>query len=98
MKKFLIFSYFMGALLLTYYSAKAVAVYTSPQTEVDFREHERTLSDSEIAEKSIQPQEGKKVVLKWKTKETRTKTLLGWETVIDTTEAPSTYYVDCGCK
>lgn len=98
MKKVLIAGYFVGMLLLTYITAKAVGTYKSDNVEVKFREHERELSDTEISQRRIIPQEGKDVVEKWKTKETRTKTLFGWDTQIEYIENPQTYYVDCGCK
>lgn len=98
MKKLLIAGYFVGMLLLTYLTAKAVGTYKSDNVEVKFREHERELNDTEISQRRIVPQEGKNVVEKWKTKETRTKTLLGWDTQIEYVEQPQTYYVDCRCK
>lgn len=98
MKKVLIAGYFVGMFLLTYITAKAVGTYTSDNIEVKFREHERELSDTEISQRHIVPQEGKNVVEKWKTKETRTKTLFGWDTEVEYVENPQTYYVDCGCK
>lgn len=97
MKKAIIASYFVGMLLLTFLTAKAVAVYKSGKQEVIFREHQHELTDTEIAQRHIEPREGKNVVEKWKTKETRTKTLFGWDTQIDYVEQPATYYVDCGC-
>lgn len=97
MKKILIVGYFVGMSLLTYLTAKAVGVYKSDNTEVKFRKHERELSDTEIAQRYIQPVNGKDVVEKWETKETRTKTLLGWETKIETIKEPQTFYVDCSC-
>lgn len=98
MKKMIIASYFMGMLLLTYFTAKAVSTYRTGSIEVKFIEHERDLNDTEVSQRGIVPQEDKKVVEKWKTKETRTKSWLGWETRIDTVVNPQTYYVDCGCK
>ena len=98
MKKILIAGYFIGMLLITYVTAKAVATYKSDNIEVKYRKHEHELSDSEISQSNIVPKEGKNVVSKWETKETRTKTLLGWETKIDTIVKPETLYVDCGCK
>ena len=97
MKKLLISGYFIGMLLITYLTAKAVSTYRSDNVEVKFRKHEHKLSDSEISQRYIQPRDGKNVVEKWETKETRTKTLLGWETKIDTTINPETFYVDCDC-
>lgn len=97
MKKVLIGSYFVGMLLLTYVSAKAVAVYKNDKVEVTFQNHENTLSDTEISQRGILPKEGKKVVEMWQTKETRTKTLFGWETEIEYVKEPGAYYVDCGC-
>jgi hypothetical protein len=97
MKKILIISYFVGMSLVTYLTAKAVSTYKSDDIEVKFRKHERELSDTEISQAYIKPVSGKNVVEKWETKETRTKTLLGWETKIDTIGGPQTYYVDCGC-
>ena len=97
MKKILIAGYFIGMFLITYFTAKAVATYNSDNIEVKFRKHEHELSDSEISKSNIVPVDGKNVVSKWETKETRTKTLLGWETKIDTTVKPETFYVDCGC-
>ncbi len=97
MKKILIASYFVGMSLLTYLTAKAVSTYKSDRVEVKFRKHERELSDTEIAQRNIKPVENKNVIEKWETRETRTKTLLGWETKIDITTEPGTYYVDCGC-
>lgn len=98
MKKILIVSYFVGMSLVTYLTAKAVSTYKSDDVEVKFRKHERELSDSEISQAYIKPVSGKNVVEKWETKEIRTKTLLGWETKIDTTVQPTTFYVDCGCR
>ena len=97
MKKLLIATYFVGMLMITYLTAKAVSTYKSENVEVKFRKHEHELSDSEISQSNIVPKEGKNVVTKWETKETRTKTLLGWETKIDTIKSPETFYVDCGC-
>ena len=97
MKKILIIGYFVGMSLVTYLTAKAVSTYKSDDMEVKFRKHERELSDTEISQAHINPVDGKNVVEKWETKETRTKTLLGWETKIDTIGRPQTYYVDCGC-
>jgi hypothetical protein len=97
MKKILIVSYFVGMSLVTYLTAKVVSTYKSDDVEVKFRKHERELSDSEISQAYIKPVSGKNVVEKWETKEIRTKTLLGWETKIDTTVQPTTFYVDCGC-
>lgn len=97
MKKILIASYFVGMSLLTYLTAKAVSTYKSDSVEVKFRKHERELSDTEIAQRGIKPAEGKNVVEKWETKETRRKSLIGWETEIDTIIEPQTFYVDCGC-
>lgn len=98
MKKTLIASYFVGMLLLTYVTAKAVSTYSSDTVEVKYRQHEKELTDTEIDQLHIQPQEKKTVVQKWKTKETRTKTLFGWDTQVETVEAPSTWYVDCNCN
>lgn len=98
MKKLLIASYFVGMLLITFLVAKATATYKSGSEEVKYRKHERELNDTEISQARIIPVVGKNVVEKWQTKEIRTKTLLGWETKIDTTVQPETFYVDCGCK
>ena len=97
MKRLLIAGYFVGMLMVTYLTAKAISTYKSDNVEVKFRKHEHELSDSEISQSDIIPKEGKNVVSKWETKETRTKTLLGWETKIDTIVKPETFYVDCGC-
>lgn len=97
MKRILIVSYFVGMSLITYFTAKAISTYKSDDVEVKFRKHEHELSDTEISQRYIQPKDGKNVVEKWETKETRTKTLLGWETKIETIGEPQTYYVDCGC-
>ena len=97
MKKILITSYFVGMLMITYFTAKAIATYKSENVEVKFRKHERELSDSEIDSRGIVPKDGKNIVEKWETKETRIKTFLGWETKIDTIVVPSTFYVDCNC-
>lgn len=98
MKKLLISSYFVGMLLLTYVAAKAVGTYGSDNVEVKYRQHERELTDTEINQLRIEPKEYKNVVQKWKTKETRTKTLLGWETYVQMVEEPSTWYVDSNSK
>lgn len=97
MKKILIAGYFIGMLLLTYATAKSIGTYKSDKVEVKYREHEKTLSDNEINQLGILPKENKKIIQKWKTKETRTKSLFGWDTKIETIEEPSTWYVDCGC-
>ena len=97
MKKILIAGYFVGMLLITYLTAKAVSTYKSDDVEVKFRKHEHELSDSEISQSNIVPKEGKNIVTKWETKETRTKKLFGWETKIDTIVKPETFYVDCNC-
>ena len=97
MKKLLIATYFVGMLMITYLTAKAVSTYKSENVEVKYRKHEYELSDTEISKRGIKPVDGKNVVEKWETKETRTKTLLGWETKIDTIKSPETFYVDCGC-
>lgn len=98
MKKTLIIGYFAGMLLLTFLVAKATATFTSGLTEVKFRKHERQLSDTEISLRGIVPVENKNVVEKWETKEIRTIGVLGWETKIETTIRPQTFYVDCGCN
>ena len=98
MKKILISGYFVGMLLLTYLTAKAISTHTAENIEVKYRKHEKELNDSEISARGIIPKENKKVVEKWATKETRTKRLLGWETQVETIEQPSTWYVDCNCK
>lgn len=97
MKKILIAGYFIGMSLLTYATAKAIGTYKSDKVEVKYREHEKTLSDNEINQLGILPKENKKIIQKWKTKETRTKSFFGWDTKIETIEEPSTWYVDCGC-
>jgi hypothetical protein len=97
MKKILIVGYFVCMSIVTYATAKLISTYKSDNVEVKFRKHENELSDTEISQRYIQPRDGKNVVEKWETKETRTKTLFGWETKIDTTVQPQTYYVDCGC-
>ncbi len=97
MKKILIVGYFVGMSLVTYATAKVISTYKSDKVEVKYRKHEYELSDTEISQRGINPVDGKNVVEKWETKETRTKTLLGWETKIDTTVQPATFYVDCGC-
>lgn len=97
MKKIIIGSYFVGMFLLTFLVVKATATYKSGSEEVKYRKHERELNDTEISQSGIQPREGKNVIMKWETKETRTKSLLGWETKIDTITRPATFYVDCGC-
>lgn len=97
MKKLLISGYFVGMLLLTFIVVKATATYKSGNIEVKYRKHERELSDTEISERRIIPTENKKVVEKWETKETRTKNILGWDTKIETTVQPMTFYVDCNC-
>lgn len=97
MKKLIIFGYFASVLLLTLLVVKVTATYASGPIEVKYREHSRELSDTEISQRGIIPTKGKDVEEKWKTKETRTKGLFGWETKIDTIEAPQTYYVDCQC-
>lgn len=98
MKKLIIGGYFVGMFLITFIVAKATATYTSDKTEVKYRQHERELSDTEISQRGIQPVQGRNVVEKWETKETRTKKLIGWETDIETIKQPQTYYVDCGCE
>jgi transcription antitermination factor NusA-like protein len=97
MKKILIVSYFVGMSLVTYLTAKAISTYKSDDIEVKYRKHENELSDTEISQRGITPVDGKNVIEKWETKETRTKTLLGWDTKIETIVQPQTYYVDCGC-
>ena len=97
MKKTLIVGYFVGMLLITFLVAKATATYSSGHVEVKYRKHERELNDTEISQARIIPVTGKNVVEKWETKETRTKTMSGWDTKIDTTVQPTTFYVDCGC-
>lgn len=97
MKKIIIGSYFVGMFLLTFLVVKATAIYKSGAEEVRYRKHDRELSDTEISQSGIVPRENKNVVMKWETKETRNKTLFGWETKIDTVVAPETFYVDCNC-
>jgi hypothetical protein len=97
MKKLIIASYFLGMFLLTYVAARAVSVYKNGNVEVTFKDHDRELSDTEMALYGITPRDNKKVVQTWKTKETRTKTAFGWETKIDTIQEPGTFYVDCNC-
>jgi hypothetical protein len=98
MKKILIYGYFIGMLGLTYFVAKGVSTNSSDNVEVVFRKHERELTDSEIYRRGIIPREKRNVVEKWKTKETRTKTLFGWDTKIEYEEKPLIYYVDRGCQ
>lgn len=98
MKKLLISGYFVGMLLLTYITAKAVGTYKSDNVEVKYLNHEKELTDTEMNQYGIQPKEGKNVVMKWKTKETRTKKLFGWDTQVETIEQPSTWYEDCKCN
>ena len=43
MKKILIAGYFIGMLLITYLTAKAVSTYRSDDVEVKFRKHEHEL-------------------------------------------------------
>ena len=97
MKKTLIAGYFIGMSLLTFVVAKAMATYKSGTIEVIYRQHDRELSDTESSTRHIIPVKGKDIVEKWDTKETRTKSLFGWETKIDTTTYPTTFYVDCNC-
>lgn len=97
MKKIIIGGYFVGMFLLTFLVVKATATYKSGSEEVKYRKHEYELNDTEISQSGIQPREGKNVIMKWETKETRVKSLLGWETKIDTITQPATFYVDCGC-
>lgn len=94
MKKFIIAGYFVGTILLTYLTVILSATYLSGDVEVKYRDHEHTLSDTEISEYQITPMEGKNVVMRWQTKETRTKKLLGWDTKIDTTEQLRALYID----
>jgi len=98
MKKILITSYVVGMLLLTFLVAKATAIYKSGEVEVKYRKHERELNDTEISQRHVRPLPSKNVIEKWQTKETRTKTVFGWETKIDTITTPQTFYVDCGCN
>lgn len=99
MKKILITSYFVGMLLLTFLFVKATASYKTGGIEVKYRKHERELSDTEITQRGIVPVNNKNVIEKWETRETRTKSgLLGWETKVETTVKPQTFYVDCGCQ
>lgn len=97
MKKIIIGGYFIGMFLLTFLVVKATATYKSGSEEIKYRKHEYELNDTEISNAGIKPVEGKNVIMKWETKETRTKSLLGWETKIDTISQPATWYVDCGC-
>lgn len=97
MKNLILGGYFLGVLLLTFFVANATATYKSGEVEVKYRKHERELSDTEISQRRIIPVHNKDVVEKWETKETRTKNIIGWETKIDTTVNPQTFYVDCGC-
>ena len=97
MKKILITGYFVGMLLLTYVAAKAFSTYKSGNVEVRYRDHEKELTDTEISQRHILPKEGKNIIEKWKTKETRNKTFFGWETKVEMVEQPTTWYVDCGC-
>ena len=97
MKKILIVGYFVGMSLVTYATAKIISTYKSDNVEVKFRKHERELTDTEISRAYIKPVNGKNVVEKWETKETRTKTLFGWDTKVETIVEPQTFYVDCGC-
>lgn len=99
MKKFLIISYFIGMIMFTYFSAKAVAIYKSGSTEITFRDLKRDMSNQEIVDRRITPpEEGKKVVERVRIRETRKKTLIGWETSIDTIAGPDTWYVNCSCN
>lgn len=97
MKKTLIIGYFVGMALLTFVVSKAMATYKSGSIEVTYRQFDRELNDTESSLRGISPVKGKNIVEKWQTKETRTKGLFGWETKIDTTVKPATFYVDCGC-
>lgn len=97
MKNTLIAGYFVGMLLLTFAVSKAMAVYKTGPIEVVYRSFDRELSDTETSTRGIIPVKGKNIVEKWETKETRTKGLFGWETTIDTTAQPTTFYVDCNC-
>lgn len=84
MKKILIMSYFFGMLLLTFLTTKAVALYSSDNVEVKYREFNNELSDTEIDSKHIMKEHNYRYFERIQTKETRTKKLFGWETKIDT--------------
>jgi hypothetical protein len=84
MKKFIIVSYFILMFSLTYIGAKSAIFMRFSDIEIKNRESEHTLNDTEIEKNHIEKEEGKKVVQVIHTKETRTKTLYGWDTKIDT--------------
>lgn len=92
MKKILIIGYFVGMMVLTYISGKAVATYASNTVEVKFRNIERRLSDSEVHERNIIPRDNSYVFEESKIKEIRTKKFFGWKTEIEFLEKPQTYY------
>lgn len=98
MKKTLIAGYFVGMLLLTFMVSKAMATYKTGKIEVTYRHFDRELTDTESSLRHIIPVKNKKIVEKWETKETRTKGLFGWDTNIDTTAQPTTFYIDCNCN
>lgn len=105
MKKLLVFSFFGLCLCLTVFGMKTGAYLSMNNTEVNYRTLEETLDDTQVEEynklksfeKPLEIREGYSNVLYNEIKETRTKTLFGWDTKVDTLKT----YVkleSCNCQ
>lgn len=92
MKKAIITGYFIGVMLLTYFTAKAISVYRIDDSEITFLKVERKLSDKEMIEHGIEYKDDKHVREECVYKETRTRKGLGWETKTEIHRGPEYYY------
>lgn len=104
MKNFLILSFFALFITLSVFAMKAGAMFRLEGTEVNYRTLTHTISDTEVENYNKQKyftspleiREGFKNIRYDEIKETRTRTLTGWETKVDTVKT----YVKleaCGC-
>ena len=105
MKKIVIPGFFILAILLTFIVVKATASMMMPKVEVNYRKLSLKLSETEIdqynssgAWKSpLVRKDGFNFIRYDEVRETRSKTIMGWSTKIDTTVS----YVNqesCGCR
>lgn len=105
MKKFLIISFFVLSLVVSVFGMRTVASFRMKDSEVNYRKLSRTLTDTEVEdynkrkmfERPLEIKDGYNNVRYDEVRETRVKTLFGWETKVDTIKT----YVsleDCGCK
>lgn len=84
MKKIIIFGYFVLVFIFSFFIVRATASLKMDGVEVNYRKDDKKLTDQEVIQRNIQIDPDKEYTEYYELLETRTKTILGWDTKIDT--------------